>query len=142
MQRTHAQNTGHDAEQKNQQEKQPETPAFSQKKFNWKAVLIPVVTAIILISAYGVYSLAKPGPYDSFAKCLTENGVEVYGALEWCEFTQAQKAMFGNSFQYLNYKEHTEMEGIKVTPTWIIDGEWHERVQSMQQLSQLSGCEI
>ena len=71
----------------------------------------------MLVIIYSVYSATRPGQYDDFAKCLTQKGVVVYGAMDWCKYTQAQKAMFGKSFKHLNYHEHQDLVGIKITPT-------------------------
>lgn len=114
----------------------------SKKKGYKKYILLSGVGLIILLIIYGVYSMSGPGQYDDFAKCLNEKGVIMYGALNWCKYTQAQKAMFGNSFKYLNYKEHTELPGIKKTPTWVIDGKWYENTQSFDKLSQITSCAI
>ena len=97
---------------------------------------------IVLAIAYSVYSMAQPGPYDNFAKCLTEKGAVVYGAMDWCKYTQGQKAMFGKSFKYLKYEEFQALPGIKQTPTWVIKGVWYENVQSFDRLSSITGCRV
>ena len=66
----------------------------------------------------------------------------MYGAMDWCKFTQAQKGMFGKSFKYINYHEFQELPGIKKTPTWVIKGVWHENVQSFDKLAALTGCKL
>ena len=109
-----------------------------------KYYMIAAVIGIIILAtaAYSVYSYNKPGPYDDFAKCLNENGAVMYGAMDWCHFTQGQKAMFGKSFKYLNYHEYTELPGIKKTPTWVINGKWYENAQSFEKLAALTGCRL
>ena len=63
---------------------------------------------------------------DSFAKCLTVKGFSMYGA-EWCPHCKDQKALFGDSFKYINYVEcpqNTNLclaKGIQGYPTWIIE---------------------
>ena len=63
--------------------------------------------------------------YDSFAKCLTEKGAVMYGAV-WCAHCKDQKKAFGDSFQYIKYVECTENtklcldDGVNGYPTWII----------------------
>ena len=116
--------------------------APAQKKSKWKIYIGVIGVLIVAIAAYSVYSATKPGPYDNFAKCLTEKGVVVYGAIDWCKFTQAQKGMFGNSWKYLNYQDFTKLPGIKKTPTWVIDGKWYENVQSFDKLAGLTGCKF
>ena len=61
---------------------------------------------------------------DAFAKCLTEKGFSMYGA-EWCPHCQAEKALFGTSFQYIKYVECPDninlclSKGVAGYPTWI-----------------------
>ena len=95
-----------------------------------------IIIAIILIGLI-IYYLASPGKYDDFAKCLTEKGVVMKGE-DWCQYTKAQKAMFGKSFKYIDYQVESDLE---IRPTWIIDGDTYERVQSFQTLSELTGCQ-
>lgn len=106
-----------------------------------------VALILFLGLAVATYSYFSPGPLDDFSKCLQNKGVEIYGALSWCEYTQGQKAMFGKSFKHLNYQEHTEYPveefgEIRTTPTWIISGKVVENVQDLHTLSELSGCPL
>ena len=112
------------------------------KKSKYYVIAAVAGLLILIIASYSVYSLNKPSPYDDFAKCLTEKGAVMYGALDWCKFTQAQKAMFGNSFKYVNYHEYQELTGIKKTPTWVINGQWYENTQSFEKLSAITGCKF
>ncbi len=101
-----------------------------------------IIVFIFSIAAYSVFSINKAGRYDNFAKCLAEKGAVMYGAMDWCKYTQGQKAMFGNSFKYINYHEFQDLPGIKKTPTWVIKGQWYENTQSFEKLSELTGCRI
>ena len=112
----------------------------SKSKYYITAAVVGVI--ILSIAAYSAYSVSKPGPYDNFAKCLSEKGAVMYGAMDWCHFTQAQKGMFGKSFKHINYHEFNELPGIKKTPTWVINNEWHENVQSFDKLAALTGCRL
>jgi len=84
---------------------------------------------------------------DAFAKCLTANGVKMYGA-SWCPHCQNQKTLFGSSWQYVDYVECGNGEqvcvdaGIEGYPTWIISGNKYPGEQSFDELSKLSGCKI
>lgn len=109
------------------------------------ALLIIVVTAVLT-----AYVLSKGGPktdYGEFAKCLSEKGAVMYGAY-WCSHCQAQKADFGDSFQYVSYVECSEYpdecteKGIQGFPTWIINGGKYEGVQQLSRLAALTGCEL
>lgn len=136
-----------------QREIKQETTGPQVEKYNvpnkskkWVFIGIAFV-AIILIGIFSISNSNKPGPLDDFAKCLSEKDVVMYGALSWCQYTQAQKAMFGSSFKYLNYVEYTdfpeeEFGKIRKTPTWIIHGETYENVLSFDRLAQLSGCKL
>ena len=83
-----------------QQQTQQQQAKGSKSKYYVIASAIGII--VLAVSAYSVYSINKPGLYDNFAKCLTEKGAVMYGAMDWCKFTQAQKAMFGKSFKYIN----------------------------------------
>ena len=96
---------------------------------------ITIIVIAIVIGAIG-YTMLRPGKYDGFAKCLTEKGAVMYGE-DWCHNTQGQKAMFGNSFKYIDYVVKPDL---KVRPTWVIDGKSYETVQSFQRLAALTGC--
>ncbi|MFH1317156.1 MAG: thioredoxin domain-containing protein [Candidatus Woesearchaeota archaeon] len=84
---------------------------------------------------------------DILAKCLTENGVKMFGA-EWCSHCQNQKKMFGDSFQYVDYvdcdKRRDECTSAKVSgyPTWVVDGKNYPGEQALSRLASLAGCEI
>ncbi len=116
-----------------------------------KKSLIAVVIALVLLSIIG-YGLFAPGKYDGLAKCLTEKGVKMYGAY-WCPHCAKQKALFGKSFEYVNYIEcslpnkagQTELckeAGIEGYPTWeFASGERLPGEQTLQALSEKSACE-
>ncbi len=88
-----------------------------------------------------------PGKYDTFAKCLTEKGLVMFGT-EWCSHCQNQKRAFDSSFQFVNYvdcdrnKDECLKEGIRGYPTWVIDGEKYPGEQRLERLADLSGCNL
>ena len=117
--------------------------SFEKPKKPWlKFALICMGALVALMVILGLGYALTPGPYDNFAKCLSEKGATMYGAMGWCKYTQAQKGMFGKSFKYVNYKEFNELQGIKKTPTWVINGAWHENVQPFDKLGALTGCKV
>lgn len=84
--------------------------------------------------------------YDTFAQCLAEKNVIMYGA-SWCPHCQNEKRQFGSSFQYVPYVECPEDPkkclalGIQGYPTWIFgDGQRVEGEMGLERLSQVSGC--
>ena len=137
-------NQSQEAQKEEQGLEKPLESKSQQEVKSKKYYIIAAIIGIIILTtaAYSVYSINKPGPYDNFAKCLSEKGVVMYGAMDWCKYTQAQKAMFGNSFKFINYHEYKDLPGIKKTPTWVVNGAWHENVQSFDKLAALTGCKL
>jgi len=118
----------------------------NDRKRKKKFVLFSVIAGIlVIIGAFGIPAYTnrnKPGEWDSFAKCLTNQGAVVYGAMDFCKYTQHQAGMFGRSFKYLNYKEYTENQDVRTTPTWFIKGEKLEGEQSFETLAAKAGCSL
>ncbi len=122
---------------------QDHAQAKARKKKKTKLIVFSLLAVIILVSGFTTFNYyTRPGPFDNFAKCLTEKGAVMYGAIEWCKYTQGQAHMFGKSFQYVNYHDQSELEGIKTRPTWVINGKWYEKVQSFETLSSVTGCPL
>ena len=119
--------------------------AIEKPKNNKKIILISIVLVVIVLIAvgigYGYINSKKPGPLDDFAKCLTEKGAVMYGA-SWCQYTQAQKRMFGNSMRFIDYRDFSENSEVKVTPTWFINGQKYEKTQSLDRLAAVTGCVV
>ena len=102
-----------------------------------------VAIAVIVFLAWP----SEPGQYDDFATCLSEAGIIMHGT-DWCSHCQAQKAMFGSSFDYVNYvncdfnKETCLIAGVTGYPTWTIDGQNYPGQQPLAKLASLSGCAL
>ncbi len=126
--------TGHDIE-----------GAIGKSKNKKKIILISIISVIFVLIAGGIafsyINSKKPGPLDDLAKCLTEKGAVMYGA-SWCKFTAAQKGMFGNSMRFVNYKDFSENTDVSTTPTWFINGQKYEKVQSFDRLAAVTGCKL
>lgn len=126
-------------------------PLVDKASRNWLIGIIIVIVAIIGMIVF--FSSNAGGKFESFAKCLTDSGVKMYGAY-WCPHCADQKAKFGNSWTYVNYIECSlpnkggqnqkcNSIGIQSYPTWeLADGQKVEEVLSLQQLSKLSGCPL
>lgn len=108
------------------------------------------VTANIVAQNTGSADIVEQQPVaglDEFAKCLTENGATMYGA-SWCPHCQNQKAMFGSSFQYVNYVECADNPqpcsamGVEGYPTWIVNGKQYPGEQSLDSLGSITGCKM
>jgi hypothetical protein len=122
---------------------------------NWRRISL---YAVLLAAAFGLaYYLGNrtQHKHDAFARCLKNRGVRMYGAY-WCPHCQEQKEKFGASFEYAPYTEcgiqgnlHgiaqvCKDEGIKHYPTWQFPptGERVERIFSLEQLSDRTGCPL
>jgi len=91
--------------------------------------------------------------FDSFAKCLSENGVTMYGSNE-CPFCNRQKELFGSSFEFIDFINCGEEEikctdkNVNALPTWLRftkDGEElgrHVGLLTLKELSYFSSCKI
>lgn len=128
----------------------------TQKKDN---TIYYIAGFLVLIVGVIIFAVARPttgpvtptgqggGNFDEFAECITDQGAIFYGT-EWCGFCQQQKAMFGESMDYVNFidcdqNRNTCMsEGIRGYPTWKINGQLYSGVQQMSRLSELTGCTI
>jgi Zn ribbon nucleic-acid-binding protein len=119
-----------------------------KKTFWWGiGTLAIVIILIVIISSRG------SSQYDNFAKCTADLGTKMYGAY-WCPHCQAQKKLFGNSWDLVNYVEcatpgsnqQTEacnVAGIKSYPTWVFpDGKQISGELSLEQLSVFTGCPL
>lgn len=111
-------------------------------------ILLAVIGFGIIIG--GKSSNGAPGKYDGLAKCLSENGVKMYGAY-WCPHCNNQKEMFGASWRYVDYVECATPEGeaacrnagVKLFPTWTFgDGSRAEGELSAEQLAAKTGCKL
>lgn len=122
---------------------------FSSSLFLYLAVGVIVVGLI----AYAVVKGQAPSIYDSFAQCLTEKNVKMYGAW-WCPHCQNQKKLFGKSFDFIEYiecsvpgsqamNELCKQAGIQGYPTWEFgDGNRMSGEQSLQTLAEKTGCTL
>ncbi len=124
----------------------------------WRRALplpIGATVAVVLglqLHFSGVFDPAA-GPEDPHLKALAthldESGARFYGAY-WCPACQEQKKLFTASVDRLPYVECTPegrggpravdclTRGIEQYPTWIIDGQRHTGVVSIERLGRLS----
>jgi hypothetical protein len=122
-----------------------------RKKFYQKPAIIFFGGAIILIAVQNIPSTSD-GEYDTFAQCLTEQGVKMYGAY-WCPHCASQKELFGSSFDHVNYVEcaigrsgqtvECTNAGIQSYPTWEFGDDSRVTGElSLDMLAERSGCEL
>lgn len=113
------------------------------------ATAIAAVAFLVLGYAASAPVVATHDYATDLAKHLVASGVKFYGAY-WCPHCADQKAMFGNAARYLPYVECDPRSplgqpqvcmraGVKVFPTWDIQGQRYEGVRSLDELARLSG---
>ncbi len=114
---------------------------------------ISIIIFIVLICGavgfliwQGVKNAQASPALITFAKCLTEKGLVVYGT-DSCEWCQKQKADFKSAWQFINYAncindpQRCLAVNIESTPTWIsTDGKRLVGYQTLEKLSEESGC--
>ncbi|MBN1494176.1 hypothetical protein JW911_00360 [Candidatus Peregrinibacteria bacterium] len=96
---------------------------------------------------------ASEKDYTNLAKCLTEKGAKMYGAVT-CSHCNNQKKAFGEAFKYIKYYEcdpRTNLEdakqciedGIQAYPTWrFSDGSEVLGAHTPEALGLRVGCEM
>lgn len=112
-------------------------------------VVISVILPLLLGSLILLYPKEQGrNELDAFARCLSEKGIVMYGA-EWCQYCQAEKKEFGDSFRLVSYVECPKnpkeclAKSINVYPTWIFpDGKKLVGEQGLQKLSGESECQL
>jgi hypothetical protein len=136
-------------------ERQKERLGVNPSNQKWRRT---AVYAALIAAAFGLaYYLnhRSEHQHDAFARCLSDRGVKMYGAY-WCPHCQEQKEKFAASFEYAPYIEcgvkgdaHAQAqvckdENVKHYPTWQFPptGERVERIFSLQELSDRTGCAL
>ncbi|MBI5391191.1 hypothetical protein HZB02_06905 [Candidatus Woesearchaeota archaeon] len=132
----------------------------------WIVVGLIILLAVAVLLVKGKLAFANNGagfvvfgktgteaPSASFAQCLTEKGVKMYGAF-WCPHCQNEKKKFGSTWEYIYYVEcslpsgsgQTEAcktAGVQAYPTWEFgDGSRIQGEVSFETLSAKSGCAL
>lgn len=138
--------------QKQEREKHHHTQRLNadKRRRNKKIINYGIIALVVIGAMYGAFILLKPdntpGEYDTFAKCLTQKGVMMYGT-DWCPHCQAQKKAFGNSFRYVTFincdtsKAACDAAGVKGYPTWTFpQNDPVSGTQELSALAELSGC--
>lgn len=113
------------------------------------SVVMVVFLSYLVVTGYFVAGPDNGEPEvegGALASCLAEKGVKIYVS-NYCGACTRQKEMFGEVFQILDSVDCAEdydacqEAGIHAVPTWVINGEKHEGVQSFERLAELAGCE-
>ena len=111
------------------------------KKSLW--ITIAIVLIIISFAVY-IKSRNPAGVSEELVKCIGNNSI-VYTQIG-CHACESQKQLFGENYQYVNdYICNTNWDyclqkGIKATPTWEINRQMIEGIQTIEKLKELTGC--
>jgi len=136
-------------------ERQKERLGDKTSNQQWRRI---IVYGLLTAAAFGLaYYLGNRSQHqhDAFARCLSQRDVKMYGAY-WCPHCIEQKEKFAKSFEYVPYVEcgvkgdlHAQAqvckdENVKHYPTWQFPptGERVERIFSLQELSERTGCPL
>lgn len=123
-------------------QKEQKKSAEKKKKLYRNIGIVSVLIILVAVSLIYAYNQSqRPAYYDDFAKCLADKGVIVYGTNS-CQYTKAQLDMFGRADEHLDYRHYMKTSGITTTPTWEYEGERYPNVQTLDFLSELSGCPL
>jgi hypothetical protein len=109
-----------------------------------------IFMGVFIASGFIYYFLIPSGPqgkYDNLAKCMTQQGVIMYGR-EGCHACEIQKNILGSGYQYIHIidcGQQTQVcmnQRIAVTPTWLINSSFILGYQEPEALANLTGCGI
>jgi hypothetical protein len=137
-------------ERRKTQQQREQVHAGQIKKF---ATVGAIAVLVLAVAGFALYKHSHR--YDDFARCLTDKRVIMYGAY-WCPHCVEQKEKFAASFKFAPYVEcgvqgdlRAEQQvckdaDIKHFPTWQFPptGERVERVLSLENLSERTGCSL
>lgn len=110
-------------------------------------VLLGVVVFLILIGI-AVGKQYMPSEHDAVAQCLTEQGVEMYGAY-WCPNCIDQKERFGSAWRHIDYVECSSQGSktfdlcpdLEAVPLWTDGTVEMTGNRSVGDLAETYGCE-
>ena len=116
-----------------------------------KYIIVSLLLVTLLLVG-GITLISRPPKsdpaLDAFAKCLSEKQFTMYGAY-WCPHCQAQKKLFGDSFQYVPNVECTQQTAlclekkIEGYPTWIAaDGTRFSGQLTLEKISEITQCKL
>ena len=124
---------------------------FNKRQRNRRLLNILILCVVLVAAGYAVYVSFRPqdsGQYDGFARCLTGEGVVMYGT-EWCPHCQDQKRLFGESFRYVAFVncdlDAAACAAVNVTqfPTWVYpDRSRTTGLLPLAVLADRTGCKV
>ncbi len=118
-----------------------------------RALIFPLVFVSILGGVLVLFwpkdtaSKSQSLTVESFASCLTDREVTLYGS-DTCANCLNQKKMFGKAFEKVHYvncdfqKEACDNRHIRVYPVWISGRKTLVGLQSLPDLAKFSNCKL
>ncbi len=110
-------------------------------------IVLAIIVVFLIILVFWTSNKVNP-ELDSFAKCLTEKGLTMYGT-EFCSWCQKEEANFKDAWQFISYvncqkdPQRCLAVDIEQTPTWVFpDGKKLTGYQGLEKLSKESGCPL
>ncbi len=112
-----------------------------------------IITTLFLITLLLFLTGCDKPNLDSFAKCVSESGMTIYGTY-WCPHCQNVKKSFGSSIEYINNIECDENgpngqpekcieAGIEGYPSFVFgDGMKIAGEMTLQNIADKTGCEL
>ncbi|MDP3974712.1 MAG: hypothetical protein Q8P88_00225 [Candidatus Jorgensenbacteria bacterium] len=119
---------------------------------NSKVTIITLFVVLAGIAIVGIFTFIGGEPKEvdaavvSLAQCLQGKGAVMYGT-KTCPYCRAEKAAFGEAFQFINYVECTEEPNrcveakVESVPLWTFaDGTRLNGVQGLEGLARATSC--
>ena len=104
-----------------------------------------MLTAVLIAVVFLLWPRAAAESSSGFGDCLVERGVYMYGS-DNCASCSDQKRVLGEEFNKISYincdfnKEECTKKGISVYPVWAKGNNVLLGLQSLETLSEFSGC--
>lgn len=108
---------------------------------------IAFIIIFILLIIYMRSQDTGIAPTKEFVDCIIGKGSIMYGT-SWCHYCQQQKSMLSPYFEGITFvdcdlqKDECIKNNVQSYPTWKINGTLHIGLQSLQQLSDITGCSL
>lgn len=126
---------------------------MSHKKSSANYLYLAAVAIVVILLIVIANKERGPSKYDSFAQCLTDKGVTMWGAW-WCPHCSNQKEKFEGAFDKVKYVECSapgsramnqtcKDAGIEGYPTWeFADASRLSGERTLEELGEKAGCEL
>lgn len=106
-----------------------------------------LLVATLIAIGFLLWPRAAAESSEGFVDCLLSKSVQMYGS-DNCSVCADQKRVFGNDFEKISYincdfnKEECTNKGVTVYPVWAKGNSVLVGLQSLETLSDFSGCRL